>query len=451
MANVTPNPSSDSAVARTDAATWDESNNLEIEQQPLPPADTGKAAWLVLAGCTVIQVPVWGFPIAFGVFQEYYSSHPESLDDAANVAVIGTTISGIMYLSSPFTFAVLSRWPRLRRWFGPIGLAITAIGFLFSSFATKVWQLIATQGILAGLGSGLLFTPATLYLDEWFVQRKGLAYGVMWAGKSVTGVVLPFLMETSLRRFGPKTTLRAWSIATVLLSAPLLYYLRPRIPISPSTTTRRLNLNFIRLPAFWMLSLGNVFQSLGYFLPSTYLSSYAVRELGLSTTMATLLLALMNTTSIPGGIVVGWLGDHLDVTTVVLISSLGSTLSVFFFWGFSSHVALLTLFSLFYGFFAGGFSSTWSAVLKDLKRQSPALDTGFIFGLLAGGRGIGNVISGPISVALVNEGGLGGRKGWGYGGTYGLVILFTGITSLLGGWGWLTRSCEGHVGRRWVV
>lgn len=188
-----------------------------------------------------------------------------------------------------------------------------------------------------------------------------------------------------------------------------------------------------------MLSLGNVLQSLGYFLPYTYLTSYAVQSLHLSTTTGTLLLVLVNATSIPGGIVMGSLGDHLSVTTVLLVSSLGSALSVFFFWGFSSHVALLTIFSLTYGFFAGGFSSTWSAVLKELKGQSPALDTGFIFGLLAGGRGIGNVISGPLSVALVAQGGLGGGKSWGYGGEYGLVILFTGITSLLGGWGWLER------------
>jgi hypothetical protein len=42
-----------------------------------------------------------GFPTAFGVFQEYYSSHPESLKDStANVAVIGTTITvGALLLS----------------------------------------------------------------------------------------------------------------------------------------------------------------------------------------------------------------------------------------------------------------------------------------------------------------------------------------------------------------
>lgn len=30
------------------------------EHDALPPTDRGRAAWLVLAGCSVIQAPVWG-------------------------------------------------------------------------------------------------------------------------------------------------------------------------------------------------------------------------------------------------------------------------------------------------------------------------------------------------------------------------------------------------------
>ncbi|KAJ4395448.1 hypothetical protein N0V91_010847 [Didymella pomorum] len=309
----------------------------EIEQASLPPTDRGKEAWLVLAGCTMIQIPVWGakpsvefvrkcthvlagYSIAFGVFQEYYGSHPEQLKgDSSNVAVIGTTM-------------------------------------------------------------------------------------------------------------------------TVLLSAPLLYFLKPRIPLSQSATVRRISLNFIHLPAFWMLQIGNILQSLGYFLPYAYLSTYAVQQLHVSTTIATTLLVLINVTSIPGGIVIGGLGDHLHITTTILISTLGSALAVFLFWGFSSQTALLAVFSITYGFFAGGFSSTWSGVLQELKAQSPALDTGFIFGLLAGGRGIGNVISGPLSVALVTgDGWTKDGRSWGYSGQYGGIILFTGVTALLGGWGALGR------------
>ncbi|OHE99908.1 hypothetical protein CORC01_04809 [Colletotrichum orchidophilum] len=389
------------------SATGHQETAEEIEQASLPPADRGREAWLVLLGCILIQIPVWGYSLAFGVFQEYYGSHPDKLEgESSNVAVIGTTMTGLMYLISPFTFTILSRWPRLRRWFGPLGLVLTAAGFLLSSFARTVGQLIATQGVICALGCGLLFTPTTLYLDEWFVKRKGLAYGVMWAGKSAAGVGLPFAMETCLQRFGPVITLRAWSIATILISAPLLYFLKPRIPLAQSAAVRRINLNFIHLPSFWMLQIGNVLQSLGYFLPYTYLSTYAVQQLHVSTTVATTLLVLVNVTSIPGGIVMGSLGDHVRVSTVILISTVGSALAVFLFWGFSSQTALLAVFSITYGFFAGGFSSTWSAVLSELKAESPAVDTGFIFGLLAGGRGIGNVISGPLSVALLAGDGL---------------------------------------------
>jgi len=60
MATATQTTVSDNSVTRDHPATWDESMNMEIEQPPLPPTDTGKAAWLVLAGCTLIQAPVWG-------------------------------------------------------------------------------------------------------------------------------------------------------------------------------------------------------------------------------------------------------------------------------------------------------------------------------------------------------------------------------------------------------
>lgn len=33
---------------------------VEIEQVSLPPTDRGRDAWLVLAGCSLIQIPVWG-------------------------------------------------------------------------------------------------------------------------------------------------------------------------------------------------------------------------------------------------------------------------------------------------------------------------------------------------------------------------------------------------------
>jgi hypothetical protein len=56
---------------------------------PVPPPDEGLDAWLFLAACFMLEALVWGFPFAYGVFQEYYS-HTEEFKDQKNIAVIGT-------------------------------------------------------------------------------------------------------------------------------------------------------------------------------------------------------------------------------------------------------------------------------------------------------------------------------------------------------------------------
>lgn len=116
---------------------------------------------------------------------------------------------------SPLTFALLTRYPRSQVYCAPAGLVITVIGSLLSSFSKEVWHLVATQGVICALGNGLLFSPSSLYLDQWFLERKGLAMGIMWAAKSVSGVALPFIASASLDRFGSSTTLRAWTVVTV--------------------------------------------------------------------------------------------------------------------------------------------------------------------------------------------------------------------------------------------
>lgn len=235
--------------------------------------------------------------------------------------------------------------------------------------------------------------------------------------------------------------------------------MKPRVSVSLSASARRLDLSFLRLATFWMLQMSNIIQSFGYFLPSTYLPSYSTTTIGLPETMGTMLVSLFNATSIFGGIALGTLCDRFAVNNVLLISSVGSALSVFLLWGMASPsdtdssragIALLTLFSISYGFFAGGFSSTWSGVITQIKREStPSLETGLVFGLLAGGRGIGNVISGPLSTVLLHRGSVSDAHGHdvetGYATQYGTLIIFTGITAFFGAWSWMWRYISSGV------
>ena len=85
-----------------------------------------------------------------------------------------------MYLGSPLHFMYLQRWPNHRRNSCVLGVATMTLALMASSFSKEVWHLILTQGLLYAIGGLLIYNPVLLFLDEWFVRRKGLAFGIMW-------------------------------------------------------------------------------------------------------------------------------------------------------------------------------------------------------------------------------------------------------------------------------
>jgi MFS family permease len=93
----------------------------------------------------------------------------------------------------------------------------------------------------------------------------------------------------------------------------------------------------------------------------------------------------------------------------------------------------LLVFSVAYGLFAGCFSSTWSGITNEVQRVDPTADATIVFSVIAFGRGIGNVVSGPFSEALLRTDPLKDSLVGGYGSGYGLVILCTGLSALLSG------------------
>jgi MFS family permease len=375
-----------------------------------------------------------GFPFSYGVFQEYYSALPLFASNTSGIAIIGTSASGIMYLGAPFNFFALQAWPHFRRISSIMGLAIIIIGLIASSFSTTVWHLILTQGILYAIGGSFLYAPAILYLDEWFIARKGFAFGVMWAGTGTSGIIIPFIMSWGLSTYGFRTILRVWALTLLILSSPLIYYVKPRIPVSHSSASirRRTSFEFLAKPTFWFLQASNLLEGLGFFIPGIYLPSYA-RALGLSSVASSLTIALFNATSVLGQVGFGILIDRMHVTSVILISTIGATVSIFLVWGLSMGLPLLCIFALLYGVFGGGFTSTYSGMIKEVQRKTPSAETGTIFGLLAAGRGVGAVLSGPLSEALLRSGSWKGAAGMGYGTGYGPLIVFTGVTALCGG------------------
>ncbi|KAH8178186.1 major facilitator superfamily protein [Sarocladium implicatum] len=407
-------------------------NGVEIDA--LPPTDHGKGAYTALACCTLAQAPIWGYSVSFGIFQEHFTSLGTLDASPGAIATIGACQQGITYLLMPVIFLTLTRYPYLRMYCGSAGLAFTFGGLAASAFVDSVAALIATQGVLYAIGCSLLFSPISIYLNEWFVERKGFAHGVMWAGKSTVGVVAPFVFDAMLRRVGYKATMLGWTGTSLLLILPTMIFLKPRIPVSRTARGRPVSFSFTKRAAFWMTLGGVVIQAVGYLMPTTYLASYAI-NVGHSSITAPILLALVNLMSAPGGVLIGLLGDQFGASMAIITASFGGTLPVFLLWGLSFRLANLVVFVLLYGFFAGAFSSTWSCVMQELARNDNGAEASVIFGFLLGGRGIGFVLAGPVSGALLSIHDRVSEEALGYATRYGPMIIFTGITAVLGAWG----------------
>ena len=67
--------------------------------------------------------------------------------------------------------------------------------------------------------------------------------------------------------------------------------------------------------------------------------------------------------------------------------AVGAALSAFLLWGLTSQgsMALLVLFSVTFGFFAGGYSATWGRVLDELEREARASNEAVLTWQAAGG------------------------------------------------------------------
>ncbi|RHZ60768.1 hypothetical protein CDV55_103831 [Aspergillus turcosus] len=424
--------------SQTPTASDDFSDDIdEFDDSRLPPVDGGYQAWLFLAACFMVEGIVWGFAQSFGVFENYYRTH-EPFSDSTEIASIGTCAMGLAYLPTPIVIAIMFAFPRARRWFSTAGFVIMCLALGLSSFSTSVTHLIMSQGVAYGIGGCLAYTPSILFLSDWFVEKKGLAFGIVWSGSGLTGILFPLILQTLLNRYGWQTTLRASSLALFLLAAPFMTFHKPRVPIRHSHL-RQLSLRFLRNKVYLIYQLGNTMQALGFWIPSIFLTSYA-RTLGASDFLASLTVTLFNLMTVFGCIFTGYLADRHHVTKCILLSSAGAVISVFLLWGLATHIVTLYIFCIVYGFFAGGYSSSWSALSHEVQKSERSAHVSMVFAFLETGRGVGNVVSGPLSEALLKLGGWKGAPGFGaYGTEYGVLVVLTGVTAFLGGFASMAR------------
>lgn len=331
--------------------------------------------------------------------------------------------------------------PRLSAWSPLLGIFIMSGALVAASFATTVPQLVGTQGVLFAIGSSISYCPCIAFLNEWFDRRKGMAYGIMWAGTGLSGSVLPFLLEYLLGEFGYQYTLRVCAVGLVAFTLPVVYFVKPRLRQSEAKRYGNpFNFRFTLSRTFMLHQCANVSQALGFFLPSIFLPTYARSVLGAEKFASASTILLLNLASTVGCPTMGWLSDNYHVARCLFISTVGASFATFLLWGFTTTLPSLLIYCAAYGLFAGSYTSAWTGLMRQMttddtisnRYSCESTDPVMVLSVLAAGRGIGSMLSGPLSQALV--GGFWSVHTYGaYGTKYGPLVIFTGATAAFSG------------------
>ncbi|KAK1145791.1 hypothetical protein N8T08_004032 [Aspergillus melleus] len=400
----------------------------DVFSQSLGPVDQGKRAWTVLIAGVVFEAFFWGFPMSFGVFQNYYSTMPEFQKDSSKIPFIGTLAQSLYYLGAPFSAILTRRFPKYQRQQIWLAWLLCILGLLTASFTTSVEGLIGTQGLVYGIGFVLLSYPIVSMINEWWIARKGMAFGLISASSGMTGAFLPFVIEALLYRYGYKTTLRACAVAMTILTAPLIPLFKGRIPASESSAMAKTNWSFLKRPLFWTYALAILIQGFGFFYPAVFLPSYAA-AVNIPPMQGALLLALMCIAQVLGQFTFGYLSDkRFSVNSLSIVCCIAAAVAAFVFWGLAKSMDFLIVFSLLHGFFSYGFGTLRVAMGRAVSEdQSTIFATYALFVFL---QGVGNILVSPISAALIISPPVQERFGVG---KYNGIVILTGASSVLAG------------------
>lgn len=98
------------------------------------------------------------------------------------------------------------------------------------SISTKYWQLLLTQGLLTGLGGGIIFTPCMGIMATYFNKKRAWAMGIASTGNSAGGLVYPVVVRQLLPQLGFGWTTRILAFINLAFLATVVALMKPRLP-----------------------------------------------------------------------------------------------------------------------------------------------------------------------------------------------------------------------------
>jgi MFS transporter, OFA family, oxalate/formate antiporter len=361
----------------------------------LNPADRRRAPWsLAIAALTLA--------VQNGVVTSFAVLYLPLIDEfGGSRAEVATVQSAVLLLGGFGAPIVGWGFDRL----GPrrllqSGAVLAALGLAAASRAHSLPALVATYGLIAGLGLAALGSHSNMILAAlWYPDARGRAIAVADVGTGLGAFLFVPVAQALTTRTAWRVTLLVWAVVLVGVLVPLNAFQRaPRSrrasAVAAAMPSRGGSLrDAARTSAFWWLGAMRFFGACAFPVLNVHMVAYAVGQ-GIGPAAAATALASVSLVSLGGRLATGWLCDRLGRAETLTITYTSAAIGI-------GSLAMLTL--------GGGVG--WLAAYVVL------------YGLAQGSTGIvgsaraADVFAGP-----------------GFGAIYGCLALASGPGEALGAW-----------------
>lgn len=111
----------------------------------------------------------------WGNYQQLYLEIYGDQTDTFRISFVGTLASTVLLSSGVFITPVIQKLGY--RGTLAIGAILAPLGMVLASFATSLWHIYLSQGLLFGIGSGLCFAASIALPAQYFTKNRSLATG----------------------------------------------------------------------------------------------------------------------------------------------------------------------------------------------------------------------------------------------------------------------------------
>lgn len=317
----------------------------------------GGYGWVMVFCSFLFLFSTWGVNSAFGIYFSDYLTH-DTFTGATKMdfAYIGGISFGVGLINGPLVHYINGKIGTRATIL--IGNCLQFASMILASFATKLWQLYLTQGLLQLYGLAFISLPAIPLASPWFQKKRVLASGLSVMGSGVGGVVFTIGMYKTIELRNARWALRAQAIISAVLVCFGVLLVREK---KHAKVFSPIDIATVKLAGFWILCFYYITCIFGYVVVLYSLSNYAI-SLGYLSYQGAIVATMVQVGFCYGRPLIGAISDKLGPCTVALfcyymlaIFTLGMMIP-------ARNYATLIVLGLFEGTFCGAIFPTTAPI-----------------------------------------------------------------------------------------